>query len=368
MSYITFGFDAKLADPFVMSSTPPVVKSPSRIAGLVAWCSWINLGLMLAISWLLFAISENWWFSSALTYAPRMPYLIPAIGLLVASLVWHRSSVAVNLIAVAMVAGPIMGLSLPVSRWMGTAVTNGATLKVLSCNVQSFKPDFASVLAEVGRCNPDLVAFQDARGQSKLLDRYFEKWNVVRDGEFFVASRFPVKLVQVGHFDPFDRDAVLHCEVELPATTVAFFNIHQMTPRHGLRALDISSPLTQRGSEKLSHYLELRSEEATSVRDFVEGSRGKLPTVIVGDFNTPCESNLYHQNWLGYQNAFNTAGAGYGYSFPCTRQYCWPAGVPWMRLDHILADDAWQVRSCLVGSANGSDHRLITATLVIPKP
>lgn len=348
-----------------MSSTATVVKSPGRIPGMVAWCSWINLLLLLLVSWLLFAVSENWWFSSALTYAPRMPYLIPAVGLLIASLIWHRSSVAVNLISVAMVAGPIMGLSLPVSRWMGQTVPGGITLKVLSCNVQGFKPDFASVLAEVGRCNPDLVAFQDVRGESKLLEKYFASWHTVEKGEFFVACRHPVKLVQLGHFDPFDRDAVLHCEVELPSETISLFNIHQMTPRHGLRALDLTSPITQRGSEKMSRYLDLRAEEATSVRDFVEGSRGKLPTIILGDFNTPCESNLYHQNWFGFQNAFNSAGTGYGYSFPCTRQYCWPAGVPWVRLDHILADDAWQVRSCHVGQANGSDHRLITATLVL---
>lgn len=348
------------------AAAPPVPRSAA--ARWVGRLSWANLALLLVVSFLLFAVSENWWLSSALTYAPRMPFLIPATVLLVASCLWHRASVGVNLISTAMVAVPIMGLSLPVSQWTSSpaAVPEERTLKVLSCNIQDFRPDFTSIMAEISRLNPDVVAFQDARTQSSLLEKYFKSWHTVRDGEFFLASKHPLKLISVGHFEPFDRDAVMHCELDLPLGKVAIFNVHQMTPRHGLRALDISSPITQRGSGRLTQYLELRSEESGLVRDFIEGSRGQLPTVIIGDFNMPCESSLYTRNWSGFQNAFNIAGVGYGYSFPCTRQYCWPAGTPWMRLDHILADESWQVRSCVVGTANGSDHRLICGTLALP--
>jgi endonuclease/exonuclease/phosphatase family metal-dependent hydrolase len=139
-----------------------------------------------------------------------------------------------------------------------------------------------------------------------------------------------------------------------------------MTPRHGLRALNLSSPITQHGSEQLSRYLDRRAEEAMAVRNFVEENRDDNPTVIVGDFNMPFESSLYQHHWLGYQNAFNLVGVGYGYTFPCTRQYCWPGGMPWLRIDHILVDSAWTVDSCTVGTVNGSDHRLITATLSLP--
>lgn len=344
-----------------------VAKPPSLIVRAVVALSWVNLALLMLVSFLLFSISERWWFSSAMTYAPRLPYLVPAVGLLIASCVWHRSSIPVNLISTAMVIVPIMGLSLPVSHWMATRPeSSGTSLKVISCNVQDYRPNFESVLAEISRFNPDVVAFQDARSDSKLLVQYFKAWHVVHEGEYFLASRYPVKKVSIGHLEAFDRDAVLQCEIELPSTKVMFFNVHQMTPRHGLRALDLSSPITQRGSGKLTHYLELRAEEAESLRDYIEGHRGQLPTLIAGDFNMPCESNMYHDNWFGYQNAFNVAGTGYGYSFPCTRQYCWPAGNPWLRLDHILTDETWQVRSCFVGKANGSDHRLIAATLELP--
>jgi endonuclease/exonuclease/phosphatase (EEP) superfamily protein YafD len=266
-----------------------------------------------------------------------------------------------------MVLGPIMGFSLPVSRWLSEHPrTNGPSLKIVSCNVQDFEPDFSSVLAEVGKLNPDIVAFQDTSIGSKLFVRYFESWHSIHSGEFFVASRYPVKLLTVGHFDAFDRDAIVKCEIELPTTKVILFNLHQMTPRHGLRALDLSSPITQHGSDRLTRYLELRAEEAAAVRNFVNESIDDTPTIIVGDFNMPYESSLYQRNWLGFQNAFNTAGTGYGFTFPCTRQYRWPAGMPWIRLDHILTDSSWTIQSCTVGATNGSDHRLIAATLSLP--
>ena len=344
--------------------TAAVSRPQTLIPGVVAWLSWVNLFVLLAVSLLLFAVSENWWFSSALTYAPRVPWLFPTLGLLVASCLWNWSAVPVNAISTMMVAVPIMGLSLPLSHWMAPPPANpqALILKVISCNVQDFRPDFESVIAEISRFNPDVVVFQDARSDLKLLDQYFEAWHVIREGEYFLASRYPARFVAMGHFDSFDRNAVMQCELDLPSTKAMFFNVHLMTPRHGLRSLDLSSPITQRGSERLSQYLELRGEEANEVREFIEGSRGSSPTLIAGDFNMPSESSLY-RNWVGFQNAFTVAGSGYGYSFPCTRQYCWPAGIPWMRLDHILADEAWTVRSCFVGTANGSDHRMIAATL-----
>lgn len=344
----------------------PHAKS-TLIARWVARLSWLNLAALLAISALLFVVSENWWLSSAMTYAPRFPYGLPALLLLVLALMFHRSSVLVNLISIAMVGGPIMGLTLPIAQWMAPPVDveEGFKLKVVSCNVQDYRPDFAAILAEIGRFNPDVVVMQDAWDRSKLLNSYFESWHVVRHGEFFLASRYPARLVSVGHMEAFDRDAIMQCELELPTTKVMFFNLHHMTPRHGLRELDLSSPITQRGSEQMSLYLGSRAEETIAVRDFVESHRGDTPTLIAGDFNMPYESSLYQNNWFGFQNAFNTAGIGYGYSFPCTQQYCWPAGNPWIRLDHILADDAWKIRSCSIGKANGSDHRLISATLVL---
>lgn len=330
--------------------------------------SWANLAMLMVVSGLLFAVSETWWFSSAMTYMPRIPYLLPTAALLLASLRWHRGSIPVNLISAAMILGPIMGLTLPIEKWVGgsSSAAGSRTLKIVSCNVQGFSPDFASIIAEISRLNPDVVAFQDARGKSKLFEAYFAEWQSVQSGEFFVASKYPIKLLATGHFEAFRRNAVIQCEIDTPAGSVLLFNLHQMTPRQGLRSLDLSSPITSRGSEQLSFYLQRRAQEAADVRGFVETACDGRPALIVGDFNMPCESSLYQQHWFGFQNAFNAAGVGYGYTFPCTPQYCWPGGFPWMRLDHILTDGSWRVQRCQVGTSNGSDHHLISASLTLP--
>ena len=94
---------------------------------------------------------------------------------------------------------------------------------------------------------------------------------------------------------------------------------------------------------------------------FEHGS--KLPQLIVGDFNTPTVSDIYDVAWHGFANAFEQTGWGFGYTAPCTTHRRWFNDVPWVRIDHILADDHWTVYACGIGSGNGSDHRLIWAKL-----
>jgi endonuclease/exonuclease/phosphatase family metal-dependent hydrolase len=83
----------------------------------------------------------------------------------------------------------------------------------------------------------------------------------------------------------------------------------------------------------------------------------------VGDFNMPTVSHLYRSVWRDFTNAFEEAGWGFGYTAPCTTHARWFDDVPWVRIDHILADPTWTVRACEIGHGRGSDHRLIWASL-----
>ena len=78
--------------------------------------SWFNLAALGVLCWLLFVVSESWWVSTVLTYAPRAPFVAPTLGLLVAALFWHRRSLWVNVVSLAVVLGPVMGLSVPASH------------------------------------------------------------------------------------------------------------------------------------------------------------------------------------------------------------------------------------------------------------
>jgi endonuclease/exonuclease/phosphatase (EEP) superfamily protein YafD len=355
-----------------MASTSAPTSSSSRaLARWVIGLSWFYLAALAGLCWLLFVVSESWWVSTVLTYAPRVPFAAPTLGLLVASMFWHRPSLWVNVVSLAVVLGPVMGLSLPASRLLSPAVAESAgnlELKVVSCNVQAFKPNFAQVLEEIAVIDPDVVALQEAFPLSPLLDEAFRGWYTVRHDRYWVGSRFPLKQVAQCEVPIFERSAGMVVEIETPSGPVLLGDIHQMTARRGLLELSKRSLIDGEGPRRLEESQELRAEESLTIRDQIEMARGDKPLLVVGDFNTPVSSQMFQHHWGDFQSAFDLAGIGYGYTSPCKANRYWPKNLPWARIDHILCSPEWSVRSCQIGKSAGSDHRLIAATLQLSTP
>jgi endonuclease/exonuclease/phosphatase (EEP) superfamily protein YafD len=88
----------------------------------------------------------------------------------------------------------------------------------------------------------------------------------------------------------------------------------------------------------------LESELASQMAAEVEG-----PIVIAGDFNMPVESAIYQQYWSNWENAFSSAGLGYGHT-KFTRFF----GA---RIDHVLVNREWDVLAARIGPNLGGDHR-----------
>ena len=85
---------------------------------------------------------------------------------------------------------------------------------------------------------------------------------------------------------------------------------------------------------------------------------GDSSLIVAGDFNMPPDSAFMSRLREHYTSGFETVGWGYGY----TR----PSRLSWAGIDRILASvDCRFVRS-QVGPLVGSDHRPITAELVVP--
>ncbi len=349
-----------------MPSTSVPTSTSSRTA--VRWVrglSWFNLAALGVLCWLLFVVSEGWWVSTVLTYAPRAPFVAPTLGLLVAALFWHRQSLWVNAVSLAVVLGPVMGLSVPASRLFSPSIagTDEFDLKIVSCNVQAFRPNFAKVLEEIAVIDPDVVALQEAFPLSPLLDEAFRGWHTVSHDRYWVGSRYPVTLVARCEIPVFERSAGIVVEIQTPSGPVRLGDIHQMTARRGLMELSKRSLIDGEGPRRLDESQELREEESLAIRDQIESARGDAPLLVVGDFNTPVSSQMFQRHWGDFQSAFDLAGIGYGYTSPCKANRFWPENLPWARIDHILCSPEWTVRSCQIGRSAGSDHRLIAATL-----
>ena len=321
----------------------------------------VNLLAVVGLLILLFAISERWWFSAALTYLPRTPFVLPAIALLAASLVWHRRSCWLNIVAIVVLVGPVAGLRVPIPS---DRPNSESDITVVSCNVQGFQPDFATVLQEIAAVNPDAVAFQEALVGHPLLETFFADWHVVHVGPYWIGSKYPMRLIAKCDSAAFDRMTAVKVEIEGPSGKFHLTNLHQMTARRGLSELNVRSIFSGEGSRRLERIVLLRDEEARRTRAFVSAGDPAIPELVVGDFNMPTSSNLFQTHWGDLTCAFDSAGLGFGYTSPCRPHRYWLSGVPWIRIDHILASDQWRVLDCQTGSKNGSDHRLIAASLM----
>ena len=81
----------------------------------------------------------------------------------------------------------------------------------------------------------------------------------------------------------------------------------------------------------------------------------ELPMLVVGDFNSTPHSWVYRRMSDGMQDAFLTAGRGWGATYH--------THLPVTRIDFILASPEWEVVSAHVPAVALSDHRPVVARL-----
>jgi endonuclease/exonuclease/phosphatase (EEP) superfamily protein YafD len=343
-----------------LAAPPPAVRPRlSRSQRALRFCSWISLATILAATGVLWLVSERTWWGTVFTFLPRHAFLAAAAVLLLVSLFVYRRMILVNLAGVLLAAFPLMGARIPLA--LPARDTGG--LRVVSCNVQRYEPDFDAVLREITAHEPDVVALQEALWADERLGRTFPGWHTIQEDEFWIGCRYPLKRIGVCHSKPFDRVTGLSIEIDAPGGPIVLHNLHLTTARFGFVELSVHSVLDGAGTAFVEKYTKWRRDEALECRADVDQQGSKLPRLIVGDFNTPTVSEIYGEAWHGFANAFDEAGWGFGYTAPCTTHRHWFNDVPWVRIDHILADDRWSVSACGIGEGNGSDHRLIWAIL-----
>lgn len=92
-------------------------------------------------------------------------------------------------------------------------------------------------------------------------------------------------------------------------------------------------------------YIE-RAEEAARIRTML--AEETLPLIVVGDFNSTPHHRAYQQLADGLRDAFAEAGEGPGFTYHADR--------PFVRIDHVLFSDAFEVVSAEVPDLDVSDH------------
>jgi vancomycin resistance protein VanJ len=345
--------------PRAQASAPASAPSVPRqrrgfLAGATLWLSIVYLVALVAIAVLIWNYGDRWWPATVIMFSPRWTLALPLILLVPMSLLRHRRSLITLCAAGALLAWPIMGLRL--SRG-GSGADATTQLRVLTCNIhrnQLDAPAFKSMLDEL---RPDVVALQDWTSVHEAELFAGGGWHCRRDTELFLASRFPIiKAAPILLDEPPKPEfkirpgTAVYYYVQTPVGPINMINLHLSSPHESLEAL---RGLETDAPQQLEFNTHARELESASIERFLQGVNG--PVVILGDFNTPAESDVYSRHWGQFCDAFNLRGFGFGMTHVSTSSS--------VRIDHVLLGTGWDVSRCWLGPAAGSPHRPLMADI-----
>lgn len=309
--------------------------------------------LLVLLLWLMVTISgDRWWPATLILFSPRWIAALPLVVLLPLALWRNCFSLIPLLIGALIVFGPFMGLNLPIGK---AASAGGKTLRVMTCNIDKGNCDIQALTALIRETGADIVALQEFPHDLQLSR--LPGWQIIQERGLAILSRFPMQRgMTVEVYDPPDpwpRTCLLHCIVKTSDGDVNFCSVQLPTPRYGLLPL-----LDRHTILRPSRNGQLLAGTAYRRRVSLEVQKKIAPlsahTIVAGDFNMPVDSAIYRQAWNGYNNAFSTAGIGYGWTQRAkVKRLAASIGI---RIDHILTGKGVGPHLCEVGPDVGSDH------------
>jgi endonuclease/exonuclease/phosphatase (EEP) superfamily protein YafD len=318
-----------------------------------------------------FRLGDRWWGTIAALYLPRLGFALP-LPFLAAGLLLDRAWrwLISPLVALALVVFPLMGLHLSGGRAAGAGAH---TLKLLTFNVDSARAGLENILAKVRAAEADVIVIQESGyGEANLWRDGLPGYNVDKNGQFVLASRFPIE-------ERFDPPNVIHegvprtprferYRITTPAGPIVLYSVHPMSPREslddlrgeGLRHELARGRIRQDAKDEVVSTAALRAAQLAAV--VADAARSPYPVIIAGDTNLPDLAGAFARVFAGYRDAFAEVGFGFGYTFPTRR------GGPWMRIDRILGGPRVRFLDCRTVKGAVSDHLPVIATLELTAP
>src|SRR5262249_31678526 len=149
------------------------------------------------------------------------------------------------------------------------------SIRVLTLNTELGHARPEALAALIAEARPDVVALQEQTTDPDPDRIWSEGWHVRRQGELFVASRYPMEIPQgIGRVVPGGHGVAARVELATPAGHLAFFDVHLQTPRQGLLAMIGGRRPHLAGAAALDDQTDLRAVEAERISAWVSQAAG----------------------------------------------------------------------------------------------
>jgi endonuclease/exonuclease/phosphatase family metal-dependent hydrolase len=239
----------------------------------------------------------------------------------------------------------------------------------IAYSIQKWEPDIVCLQEYNTNERPNDIANHSLYFTKKLPYYFFSKDFQTIEKDYYagciVFSKY--KIINAERVGFLNQESLLSVTILKGDDTIQVFTTHLASYRfkqNDFEAIDdpaFSSQLALTANRgvlrKMRNSFVERAVQAEIVQHHL--SKSSYPSIITGDFNDVPSSYTYHIIKGNWQDAFLEKGFGIGATF---------LGIsPTLRIDYILANEAWEVRAWESIDENLSDHHMIMADLLLKK-
>jgi endonuclease/exonuclease/phosphatase family metal-dependent hydrolase len=259
------------------------------------------------------------------------------------------------------------------------------TLRIISWNVSGFNGNQSTttlklrtqeIAYSIQKWSPDIICMQEYNTNERPNDvanhaqyfkeqypySYFSKDYQTKELAYYsgciIYSKY--KIIDVQRFPYQNKESLIAATILKGDDTIRIYTTHLASYRFKQKDFDAIDDATKNKwgvVRKMKHAFEERAIQAAMVEKEINNS--PYPTIITGDFNDVPNSYTYHKIGNRWQDAFLAKGFGFGATY---------LGLsPILRIDYILANEKWEVKSWDQTDENLSDHHMIMADLLLKK-
>jgi endonuclease/exonuclease/phosphatase family metal-dependent hydrolase len=262
-------------------------------------------------------------------------------------------------------------ISWNVKGFNGMSPNNNLKLRTqeIAYSIQKWDPDIVCMQEYNTNERPNDIANHTAYFTKKLPYYYFSKDFQIADNDYFAGSILfsKYKILHAQRIGFLNQESLIEATILKGDDTIQVFTTHLASYRfkqndfEAIDELSISSEKALYANKgvlkKLRNSFTERAVQAAIVQQQL--STSIYPSIITGDFNDVPSSYTYQLIKGNWQDAFLEKGFGIGATF---------LGIsPTLRIDYILANEAWEVKAWESIDENLSDHHMIMADLVLKK-